>query len=94
MATANLLATPQYRNNEGADPGEMPSSLATPDKIPTEVDTPMNNALPQPSPTTDARPRKQRNWRLPNDDQLGVYNPRRSERLRRKHVPAGQDALG
>ena len=30
---------PQYRINEGADLGEIPSSLATPDKIPTAVDT-------------------------------------------------------
>ena len=31
---------PRYRTNEEADLGEMPSSLATPDKIPTEVVTP------------------------------------------------------
>ena len=38
------------------DPGEMLSSLATPNKLSAEVSTPMNDALPQPPPTTDARP--------------------------------------
>ena len=51
----------------------------TPDKILTEVHTPMNDALPQLPPTTDARPRKQDNWRLPSDKQFGVHNLRQSE---------------
>ena len=37
---------PRYRTNEAAGAGEMSSSLATPDEISTEVDTPMNDALP------------------------------------------------
>ena len=85
---------PQYTTDEDADPGEMPSNLATPDTIPTEVVTPMNDALPQPPPTTVAQPRKQRSWRLPNDDQFEVHNPRQSERLRRTFIPNGQDASG
>ena len=46
------------------------------------------------APTSNARRRKQCSWRLPNDDQFGMHNPRRSGRMRRTHIPTRQDASG
>ena len=97
MAMAYRSATSPIQNQRRSPhSGKMPSSLATPGKIPTEVDKPINDALPQPPPTTRMLdPGSNATGDCPcSDDQFGMHNPRRSERLRRKHIPTGQDASG
>ena len=44
------------------------------------------------APSWDVPRRKLRNWQLPNDDQFGMHNPRRSKRMWRTHIPTGQHA--
>ncbi len=66
---------PRYPTDDDANPGEEPQ-MAT--KVPPPVAVPLHDVPPPVPATTQRRPR--RNPRLPDGDEYGAHNPRRSRR--------------
>jgi hypothetical protein len=75
---------PRYSSDEDNNPGDTPDSVTQPDPAPTSTSpTAKAETAPTPSPPR----RRRRNPRLPDGDEYGPDNPRRSKRSKRTKCP-------